>query len=82
MPENSSQNINRGEVVRYAKVQIVGKFANWNEDRKSNVGFQIRNEDGEYRRMRYEGLVSIKAAWANWWGAQSAPFTPKENNHV
>jgi len=62
MPENSSQNVNRGEVVRYAKVQIVGKFGNWNEDGKSNVGFQIRNEDGEYRRMRYEGLVSIKAA--------------------
>jgi hypothetical protein len=32
--------------------------------------------------MRYEGLVSIKAAWANWWGAPSAPFTPKGNNHV
>jgi hypothetical protein len=62
MPENSSQNVNRGEVLRYENVQIVGKFGNWNEDGSSNVGFQIRNEDGECRRMRYEGVVSIKIA--------------------
>ena len=61
-PENSSQTVNRGEVVHYENVQIMGKFGNWNEDRNSNVGFQIKNEDGEYRRMRYEGLVSIKVA--------------------
>ena len=78
MPENSSQNVNRGEVLRYENVQIVGKFGNWNEDGSSNVGFQIRNEDGQCRRMRYEGVVSIKIAWANCGGALRAPFQPNQ----
>jgi len=61
-PENSGQTTKFGEVVLYENVQIVGKFGNWNDDRSSNVGFQIKNDHGEYRRMRYEGLVSVKMA--------------------
>ena len=77
-PENSSQTTKLDEVIRYENVQIVGKFGNWNDDRSSNVGFQIKNEDGEYRRMRYDGLVSIKMAWANCGGALRAPFQPNQ----
>lgn len=62
IPEKSSQTVKHGEVVRYNNVEIIGKFGNWNDDGSSNVGFQIKNEHGEHRRMRYEGLVSIKMA--------------------
>ena len=77
-PENSSETTKFGEVVLYENVQIVGKFGNWNDDRSSNVGFQIKNEHGENRRMRYEGLVSVKMAWANCGGALRAPFQPNQ----
>ena len=48
-------------IITYKHIQLVGKFANFWIDGKSNVGFQAINENGEHRRFRYDRVVNIKA---------------------
>ena len=43
----------------YENVSLLGSFDNWNEDRRSNVGFQALNEDMEPRRFRYDSVKAI-----------------------
>ena len=47
------------EIFIYENVSLLGSFANWNEDRRSNVGFQALNEDMEPRRFRYDSVKAI-----------------------
>ena len=47
------------EIFTYENVSLVGSFANWNEDRCSNVGFQALNEEMEPRRFRYDSVKAI-----------------------
>ena len=47
------------EIFTYENVSLVGSFANWNEDRRSNVGFQALNEEMEPRRFRYDAVKAI-----------------------
>jgi len=51
--------IKNNEVETYENVSLVGSFANFTEDMKSNVGFQALNEDGEPRRFRYDAVKEI-----------------------
>ena len=51
--------IKNNEVETYENVSLVGSFANFTEDMKSNVGFQALNEDGEPRRVRYDAVKEI-----------------------
>jgi len=48
------------ELVTYENVKLVGSFANWTEDAKSNVGFQAINSEGLPRRFRYDSVQSIE----------------------
>jgi hypothetical protein len=48
------------ELVTYKNIKLVGSFANWTEDGKSNVGFQAINADGLPRRFRYDSVQSIE----------------------
>ena len=47
------------EIFTYENVSLLGSFANWNEDRRSNVGFQALNEEMEPRRFRYDAVKAI-----------------------
>jgi len=47
------------ELETYENVSLVGSFANFTEDGKSNVGFQALNEEGEPRRFRYDAVKEI-----------------------
>ena len=47
------------ELETYKNISLVGSFANFTEDMKSNVGFQALNEDGEPRRFRYDTVKEI-----------------------
>ncbi|MBT7740604.1 MAG: hypothetical protein HN727_02275 [Opitutae bacterium] len=47
------------EMFIYENVSLLGSFDNWNEDRRSNVGFQALNEDMEPRRFRYDSVKAI-----------------------
>ena len=51
--------VKNNEVETYENVSLVGSFANFTEDMKSNVGFQAINEDGEPRRFRYDAVKEI-----------------------
>ena len=51
--------VKNNEVETYENVSLVGSFANFTEDMKSNVGFQALNEDGEPRRFRYDAVKEI-----------------------
>ena len=47
-----------GMVNVYEDVILTGSFDNWNDDRKSNVGFQARCDDG-WKRFRYDSVRHI-----------------------
>jgi hypothetical protein len=51
--------LKNNEVETYRNISLVGSFANFTEDGKSNVGFQAINEEGEPRRFRYDGVKEI-----------------------
>jgi hypothetical protein len=51
--------VKNNEVETYENVSLVGSFANFTEDGKSNVGFQALNEEGEPRRFRYDAVKEI-----------------------
>jgi hypothetical protein len=47
-----------GMVNVYEDVELTGSFANWNEDRSSNVGFQAHCGEG-WKRFRYDSVRHI-----------------------
>ena len=51
--------VKNNEVETYENVSLVGSFANFTEDGKSNVGFQALNEEGEPRRFRSDAVKEI-----------------------